>query len=255
VVLTRRDFVAALSDVAKPASSSVVLDAKTGKILASSGRALSLRIHPGSTAKPFTAVALIDAGAIVPISCTGNLEISGRKLTCSHPVVTGPIDLPVALAYSCNQFFTANGTRLSTAALGAVLRRFGFEVETPITPAQRALMAIGEWGVRTTVAGLANAYSALARLTISSPTRYLELRKGMRAATEYGTARLARPAAGSISGKTGTSPAPDRLRTFALFAGWAPAEDPKVVVAASVSHGRGGGEAAPLARTLFEKHL
>jgi cell division protein FtsI/penicillin-binding protein 2 len=218
----------------------VAIDFKTGRVLYASGADLRRRVHPGSTAKPLTAVALIEARAIGPRACTGDLRVANRRLACSHPTVPGRIDLPAAIAYSCNQFFAANAAAIDVAAN---FRRFELEVQTPASPEQRSLMAIGEWGVLATVVELANAYRRLASL------RHEPILQGMRAASDYGTARLAVPAGATIAGKTGTS------RAAGLFAGWGPAEAPAVVVAVMVAHGRGGVDAAPLARTIFEKYL
>jgi penicillin-binding protein 2 len=71
-----------------------------------------------------------------------------------------------------------------------------------------------------------------------------------------------------IAGKTGTAQvirlqegvdsndlAPN-LQHHAWFVGWAPVEDPKVVVALVVEHGGGGGSiAAPVAGTVFSAAL
>ena len=242
MVVTRRDFVAALATAATPAASAVALDFKSGKVIESFGPGVNRRVHPGSTVKPLTAVALIEANCYDARSCSGTLRVGERRLSCSHPAVAGRIDLPVAIAYSCNEFFAANAIRVPAANLAANLRQFGLEAQTPTTPEQRALMAIGEWGVLATLTELARAYRLL------RDTRVVE---GMRAAAEYGTARLA---GDDVAGKTGTSPAPGRLGTYALFAGWSPADAPKIVVAV-LTTGRGGADAAPVARGLFEKHL
>jgi cell division protein FtsI/penicillin-binding protein 2 len=201
-------------------------------------------MHPGSTAKPFTAVALIDSDASTPQTCSGTLRIKSRRFDCSHPTVTGPVDLPVAVAYSCNQFFTSAAARVDASRLTSTFLRYGFEAQAPGSPEHRALLAIGEWGVSCTVMELAQAYRRLALVR----ERYRPIWQGLEAAGEYGTARLAKPSGVAIAGKTGTS-------RYALFAGWAPAGKPKIVVAVLVPGGRGGADAAPIARSLFEKHL
>jgi penicillin-binding protein 2 len=79
------------------------------------------------------------------------------------------------------------------------------------------------------------------------------LRDGMEAVVaEGGTAhRIASPDY-TIAGKTGTAQAP-RGDDHAWFAGYAPAEDPKIVVAVLVEHGgHGGATAAPIARRVFD---
>ena len=211
------------------------------------------RSHPGSTVKPLIAVALAITGAVDPVRCTGKLRIGTRTLACSHPVSPEPIDLPAAIAWSCNEYFTAAARRLPPTVLCDSLRRYGLDVQTPRTPDQQALMGIGEWGVLCSPPELAAAYRKLALLRFDTDARYMPVWEGLEGAAEYGTARLARPAAIAICGKTGTSPNRVRTGSYALFAGWAPAAKPRVVVAVFASGGSGGASAAPVARSLFEK--
>ena len=213
-------------------------------MLAGSTHTSGDRVHPGSTIKPFTAVALIDANAFAPQPCTGSLRIRARRLDCSHPNVAGPVELPVAIAYSCNQYFGAAASRVEAQRLTGTYQRFGFDTQSPGSPQERSLIAIGEWGVASTLSELAHAYRRLAQVR----ERYRLIWQGLESAGEYGTARLARPNGIAIAGKTGTS-------RNALFAGWAPSDKPRIVVAVQVPHGRGGGDAAPIARSLFEKYL
>jgi penicillin-binding protein 2 len=86
-----------------------------------------------------------------------------------------------------------------------------------------------------------------------------------------GTAtRAARGAGYTIAGKTGTAQVfslgqnekynekeiAERLRDHALFVAFAPAEEPKIVVAVVVENGgSGSGTAAPIARTVFDAYL
>jgi cell division protein FtsI/penicillin-binding protein 2 len=254
VGVSRREFLASLAAVEfRPTV--VAIGVKSGRVLYSSGGERAVRIHPGSTAKPFTAIALIDAGETSKLNCSGDLQIGVRRLPCTHPIVDGPVVLPVALAYSCNQFFSRHAEKLEPVQLSAIMQRFGFAAQTPESLEQRALMAIGEWGIFATVGSIAQAYRRLALLSISSPDKYRALWEGMYAATEYGTARLARPDGVVVAGKTGTSPARNRSGTHALFGGWAPAGAPQVIVTVVVPGGRGATDAAPVARALFEKLL
>jgi penicillin-binding protein 2 len=86
-----------------------------------------------------------------------------------------------------------------------------------------------------------------------------------------GTAtRAARGAAYTIAGKTGTAQVfslgqnekydekeiEERLRDHALFVAFAPAEEPKIVIAVLVENGgSGSGTAAPVARKVFDAYL
>lgn len=58
-----------------------------------------------------------------------------------------------------------------------------------------------------------------------------------------------------VSGKTGTAEVPGRT-SHAWFAGYAPAENPEIVIAVFVENGGGGsGVAAPVARRVLEAHF
>jgi penicillin-binding protein 2 len=68
---------------------------------------------------------------------------------------------------------------------------------------------------------------------------------------DYGTARTARLKEITIAGKTGTAQNPGGL-DHAWFVGYAPADEPEIVVAVLVENsGHGGVVAAPIARQLF----
>jgi hypothetical protein len=67
----------------------------------------ALLVPPGSAIKPFTVEALLQGGKVRAddkFACPGTLAIGGRAFNCSHPPVVAPMDVPTALAYSCNCF-------------------------------------------------------------------------------------------------------------------------------------------------------
>ncbi len=82
------------------------------------------------------------------------------------------------------------------------------------------------------------------------------LRVGMEAvARAGGTAACLVNSDYRAAGKTGTAEAPPGP-PHAWFAGYAPAENPKVVVAVVIEHGgHGGTEAAPVAKRVFDAVL
>lgn len=237
----RRQFLASLAASKSTNHSAVVLNAASGAVI-TQVRVDERRIHPGSAVKPFVGVALLDAGATGPVRCSGALRIGSRRLDCTHPPVTEPVELTVALAYSCNSYFVSAAMRLTPEQLTAGLRRFGLDV---LPGNARELMTVGESGVSCTLMELAQAYRRLAS------ARYPAIHDGLLAATEYGTAQLSRPKDVVVAGKTGTSSQPPR----AIFAGWAPADQPRIVVAVQTPGGRGGVDAAPIAKKLFEDYL
>ncbi len=78
------------------------------------------------------------------------------------------------------------------------------------------------------------------------------VREGMRAVVERGSGTAAALPHVALAGKTGSAENP-RGKPHAWFAGYAPAQAPRVVVVAFVEHGyRGGLTAAPLVHQIFE---
>ncbi len=55
-----------------------------------------------------------------------------------------------------------------------------------------------------------------------------------------------------VAGKTGTAPAGEGAWTHAWFAGYAPAQNPQIVLVVFLENGHGGSEAAGVARQVFQ---
>jgi len=90
------------------------------------------------------------------------------------------------------------------------------------------------------------------RRGLYSPRALAVLREGLLAAVERGTGRASAIATVRVAGKTGSAENP-RGKPHAWFAGYAPAEAPRVVVVAFVEHGfRGGLASAPIVRRVME---
>ena len=70
-----------------------------------------------------------------------------------------------------------------------------------------------------------------------------------------GSARLARPPGVKVAGKTGTASDPGNGQIHAWFAGYAPAESPRIAVMVFLEQGVGGRDAAPIARQLIQLAL
>lgn len=84
------------------------------------------------------------------------------------------------------------------------------------------------------------------------PAALQVMRDGLRAVVAGGTGTAAAVPGLEIAGKTGSAENP-RGRPHAWFAGYAPAGRPALVVVVFIEHGyRGGLNAAPIARALFE---
>ncbi|MGH9674906.1 MAG: penicillin-binding transpeptidase domain-containing protein [Bryobacteraceae bacterium] len=229
----------------------LVAGASTGRLRVQHGEARRM-VTPGSVIKPF--VLLSAKEPLRAFRCPGRLRIGLRLLDCSHPA-TPPMDAPAALAYSCNNYFAALGDLIDGGALERTLLRFGLgsrpgSLRRPQASDARRLLAMGEDGLLATPLEMLEAWRRLA--LASDRTAVLD---GLLGATVYGTARLARPEGMEVAGKTGTSATRDRRATHAWFAGWAPAERPEIVIVVFLEQGRGGGDAAPVARAIFEAYL
>jgi stage II sporulation protein D len=225
----------------------VVLEVRSGAVLAAHRleAAERLLVRPGSTIKPF-----------VPpgderIPCGRHVAVAGRNLDCSHTPVPQAFGVTEALAYSCNYYFAARAAHLREGELEAALRRAiptarAGSIERARTPEERQLMALGEARMLVTPMAMLQAYRRIA-LERGPP----QVVAGLEAAAAYGTARLAAPAGLRVAGKTGTSTEPGATHRHAWFIGYAPAEAPAIAVLVFLDQGRGGADAAPIAREIF----
>src|SRR6266699_1208553 len=115
----------------------IVMDAQTGRIraLVNSQLAFGQALMPGSTMKPFTALAALRAGLIDKDSrtvCPGRFTGRGFSLPCVHEDHLPPFTLSQAIAYSCNYYFATLGQRLGRDKLVETLRSFGFGQATEV---------------------------------------------------------------------------------------------------------------------------
>jgi cell division protein FtsI/penicillin-binding protein 2 len=242
------------------AGTAVALDVDSGRILARYRIDVAARrlARPGSTVKPFTLLALTPRTLV----CARKLQIGARQMDCTHPATSDPLDAGAALAYSCNYYFASLAAGLRNSDLVEAFSRAGLisqtglqageaagEIIPPATLEQRQLLALGEANIRITPLGLLSAYRKLAL------QRNRIISEGLEAATEYGTARLARPPGVKVGGKTGTASDPGSGQIHAWFAGYAPAESPRIVLVVFLEQGAGGRDAAPIARELFQAAL
>ena len=89
---------------------------------------------PGSTFKPVTAIAALQAG-IDPdeeYSCTGVYRLGDMRLHCWNRWGQGAMNLHHAIEQSCNPYFARLGYLLGTNSLFRMARAFGFESKTGI---------------------------------------------------------------------------------------------------------------------------
>jgi len=229
----------------------VLLDFRTRRVLAVHGsdRARQVLSAPGSTLKPFSLLALLEAGKLgaeESLLCPLRLTIAGRSLACSHPPLDSPMRVRTALAYSCNCFVAHFASRFEPGELAGHLARAGFppgRVGRAAGPESNQLQALGESGVRITALELALAYYRLASRAAQP------ILEGLEGAVEFGTAQQARVPGVTVAGKTGSAGG-----QAAWFAGFAPSRAPRVVVTVLVQGRSGGADAAPIAGRILQAY-
>ena len=277
-------------------------------------RCLQGTYPPGSTIKPFLALAALEEGIITPdwtVRCTGGIVLYGHRFRCWRRNGHGTVNLSRSLEASCDVYYYQVGQRLGIDRMARWLSTFGFGRRTgvglpseasgligtpewsrrvrgtPWYPGEAVSVSIGQGPVLTTTIQLARAFAVLAnggRLVTPyvmvdpenadpvdlglDPSDLARIRHGLELVVhgDRGTARsLARL---PVAGKTGTAQvvrlqegadskdlAP-HLQHHAWFVGWAPVEDPQLVIALVVEHGGGGGSiAAPTASIIFSAAL
>jgi penicillin-binding protein 2 len=123
-------------------------------------RAIQGTYPPGSTFKPITALAAMQTQLISPyayLPCTGSYESHGQVFKNWDPYVSQQMDLPTALAQSCDTYFYAVGEMFYALppSRGHPLQewasRLGFGKPTGVDlgPEEAGLLPTPEWRQRT----------------------------------------------------------------------------------------------------------
>jgi len=239
----------------------IVIDPQTGRVRSVVNPELAFQkaYPPGSTIKPFTALAALRAGLIDQNSrtlCRTKYRHDAFAVVCSHPQDLAPLNPAEAIAYSCNYYFAKLGERLTEDQFDTTLADFGFGQKTGINSEHESpgRLLRGEWQpqnaigegayLQVTPVQLLTAYTALlnggrlltpsavsadnfrphlrSSLRIGDEERSIIL-AGMRGAIKYGTAE--RAALNSLPlyvvGKTGTSAPIRGFRSQGWFVGFA----------------------------------
>lgn len=250
----------------------VVAHVGSGRLLAQHRMEVAARrrVLPGSTLKPFTLQALLDAQVVRPdtrFACPLQLKLAGHRMDCSHPRQPGPFDATSALALSCNNYFAHFAARLDDSTLDRAFAQAGLisvtglaadeavgRVQRSGSPAQHRLKALGAADVQVTPLGLLSAYRRLAyiRRQDSGGQSPSPVFAGLEASVERGLAQAAGVEGMSVAGKTGTAAAVEGNWTHAWFAGYAPADKPEIVLVVFLERGTGASDASPVARQIFE---
>jgi cell division protein FtsI/penicillin-binding protein 2 len=227
-------------------ATAVVLDLRTGAVLASAGA--PRRGVPGSAIKPLLLAYALEHGIVRPeteVYCRRDLHIGGRALPCTHPANLPVFTAESALAESCNTWFAEMARRFSGSQLEAALQT----THLPHTSAsgdtveQRQLVVLGLTGVSATPLELARAYrDLLEHMPADGPVA-----RSLKDSVDYGMANPAAVPGMTILGKTGTASDRGETWTHGWFAGAIPG---RFVIVVFVPHGD-GGTAALLARKFF----
>lgn len=241
--LAYRELKAAVHEHSAAAASLVLLDVRTGEVLAMvnqpsfnpnnrSGltpaqvrnRAVTDAYEPGSTMKPFAVAVALEAGGISP---TTIIDTSPGTLRVGRHTVRdlrnyGAIDVATVLHKSSNVGVVRMVLDLQADALWGLFARLGFGVSTGIgfpgeaagmlSPApprsaiERATLAYG-YGLATTPLQLAQAYAVLANDGVRRPLSLLKVDKAPEGETvlDPRAARLVREMMVGVTGPQGTA--------------------------------------------------
>jgi len=258
----------------------------------SDGQVLSIMNHavardeahpPGSIFKLVTAFAALRESVVTESStfkCGGTLKIDGRVFHCTRLNGHGALQLPEAIAQSCNCTFYNLGLKLGSKRLLEYARAFGFQpayrgyskkqpsdhlLKPPSNPIDTARLAIGQAeGFSITLLEAAEMVRRIVRDDVHIPgadrasiRRALAIvRKSMRLAVVKGTCRNAAPPGLAVAGKTGSPEAEgDSDERSGWFVGYAPYQKPQVIVVVFVNRGHGFSDAAPIARHIFADYF
>jgi penicillin-binding protein 2 len=226
------------------------------------------------------------------LPCRGKFDEKLARFNCwiwnEYRGVHGAVTLSQALERSCNCYYYEVGRRCGLEAIARWARRLGCgaptgldlpgevagrvpdrarwandelslaigQHELMVSPLQAAVLlaAIANGGKRVTPHLRRDATPAATPLGLS-PATILEIRRGLHDVVHaaHGTAHRTELKNFGVAGKTSSAQAGPG-KTHAWFGGYAPHDDPKVVVVVFVEHGGHGGEAAaPPAARIFER--
>lgn len=286
---------------------------------------------PGSTFKPFVALAGLESGQREPpfsINDPGYYTLAGssHRYRDWKPGGHGSVDIKKAITVSCDTFFYGLAHDLGIERLSAFMSHFGFGKKTgidligeqsgllptpqwkqkrwkqPWFPGETLITGIGQGYTLVTPLQLAEAVAMLANNGVAmrphlvfgiqkpgsnatqplppevvdsiklDPAHVELVKEGMIDVTQPGgtAASIGAGAPYLIAAKTGTAQVvgikqnekyneknvAERHRDHALFIAYAPADAPKIAIAAIVENGGHGGSAAgPIARQLMDYYL
>jgi penicillin-binding protein 2 len=254
---------------------------------------------PGSTFKPFIALAALDSRITTKEKrfdpCLGTYRLGRRNFKCwkKH----GSLDLVGAIIYSCDIYFYQLGRLIGVDTIAERSSRFGFGKRTGIdllnekqgnlpdrtwferrygsnwTQGHIFNLSIGQGDLLVSPLQLACAYTLftnegkipIPHIISRNETTYFAtdisgemieiVKKALSGVVDRGTGMMARIAGTEVCGKTGTSQNPHG-DDHALFVGFAPADDPQILVCIIVENaGHGGSITAPITGRIIKAYL
>ena len=226
----------------------LLLDARTGRLLASRWERFDSPIPLGSLVKPFTALAYGEQHDFYYPAHICRGTSSGCWLPRGH----GEVGLTSAITYSCNSYFRVLTADLTAADIAPIAARFG--IEPPNRDASGpALMGIGSrWQISPT--RMTRAYLELIRRRDQPGVR--EILAGMAQSAQHGTGAevdRALPFPDALV-KTGTAPCTHSPRApgdgFVVVL--TPADQPQILLMVRV-HGVPGAQAAKTAGQMLRR--
>lgn len=130
-------------------------------------KTLSAAYPPGSTYKPFSAIAGLADHLITPstrVDCRGGYEFGRRYFRCTG--VHKSVDLYQAIVQSCNTFFYSLGEKVHIDRLAEVGMDFGFGVKTGVgvNPEARGRMSTKAWYTRRQKGSFRGGFTLLAAI-------------------------------------------------------------------------------------------
>lgn len=212
------------------------------------------KFPPGSLMKLITAETLVEKGEVWNYRCVGHEKINGKKYQCWTYRGHGSVDLPRALAYSCNLFFATLGNRMGAEAVLKALKSYSFS-ETPslekLRQAELPKFAIGDSPLFK-VSPLEMAVFWQTYLTKMGDPAFAGIRQGLLRSVTEGTASRLKVKGMTFLGKTGTSDSMGKsYKTDGWFLGAAPAESPQAAIVVFLREAHGFEEPVALAEKFF----
>ena len=262
-------------------------------------RAITDVFEPGSTVKPFIVARALEEGLVRPETVLDTRPFKvGPLLVNDGDHGHASLTVSQVVQKSSNPGTVRMAQRLETRSMGELYQQLGFGQKPQIgfpgsatgrlrpwkswLPVEKATMAYG-YGLSASLLQIARAYTAIARdgelapvtlvkgaeplpsVHVFKPETARTMREMMRGTvSKDGTAPLAQPLGYSAGGKTGTAEKQEGRgynsnKYRAWFAGFAPVDNPRVVVAVMIDEPTGvyygGLVAAPVFKVVVEQAL